>query len=307
MQRKKRIKKDEIGRDWLFIIVFFLFSIICTVLGVLCLGNFRKAIFVRYFPLWASGYALFVLIFCCICVWCTLLGKRSFVKTALSFYLLLLFCEILLLILLETGFFQVFQSPQLLQEYLARAGIWMPFFYILLQYLQVVILPIPSVVSTLAGIALFGPLKTTIYSLVGIVLGSFTAFFIGRKLGFKAVSWAIGEDTLKKWQKKLKGKDNLFLSFAFLLPLFPDDLLCFLAGLSSMSWGYFTFIILLSRFLGVAGTCYSVDLIPFNTWWGICLWIFFFIGVIFVCIFVSKNTEKIQKFLRKFRRNKRDK
>ena len=34
----------------------------------------------------------------------------------------------------------------------------------------------------------------------------------------------MGEDALKKWQKKLKGKDNLFLTLMFLLPLYTDDM-----------------------------------------------------------------------------------
>lgn len=302
MQRKKQNRKGEKRKEILFLIVFFLFSLLCAILGVLCLGNFTKPIFVRYFSLWSTGYTLFIVLLCALSVWFTLSGKENWVKIFLSVYILLLFCEILLFVLQRTGFFQVFQSAELLQEYLARAGIWMPFLYILLQYLQVVILPIPSVVSTLAGVALFGPFRTTVYSLIGILLGSFTAFFVGRILGFKAVSWAVGEDNLKKWQKKLKGKDNLFLSLMFLLPLFPDDLLCFLAGLSSMSFGYFTFIIFLSRILGIAGTCYSINFIPFNTWWGITFWILFLVGVFFLFFFVSKNTEKVQKFLKKFRK-----
>ena len=301
MQRKQ-IQKDEKKKDLLFLIVFFLFSILCTVLGILCLGNFTQPIFVRYFSLWTTGYAIFMLMLCVFSIWMTLAQKENFVKGLLSVYILLLFCEILLLILQKTGFFRVFQSAELLKEYIQQAGVWMPFFYILLQYLQVVILPIPSIVSTLAGVALFGAFKTTVYSLIGIILGSFTAFFVGRKLGFKAVSWAVGEENLKKWQQKLKGKDNLFLSLMFLLPLFPDDLLCFLAGLSSMSFGYFSFIILLSRILGVVGTCYSINFIPFNTWWGITFWVLFLVGVCLIFFFVSKNTEKVQKFLKKFKR-----
>ena len=102
----------------------------------------------------------------------------------------------------KTGFFDLVQSSEGLQQYLEKAGIWMPILYIALQFLQVIILPIPGIVSTMAGVTLFGPFKTLIYSLIGILLGSLTAFFIGRKLGNKAVEWIVGKETLKKWQKK---------------------------------------------------------------------------------------------------------
>ena len=166
----------------------------------------------------------------------------------------------------------------------------MPIIYIALQFLQVVVLPIPSIVSTIAGVALFGAFWAMVYSLTGILLGSLLAFFIGRKFGYKAVSWMIGEDSLSKWQKKLKGKDNLFLTLAFILPIFPDDILCFVAGLSSMTMRYFLSVIFLSRVMGIFATCYSVDLIPFNTWWGILIWIAIILMVTLSFIFIYKNT-----------------
>ena len=174
----------------------------------------------------------------------------------------------------------------------------MPITYILLQFLQVVILPIPGIVSTAAGVAIFGPLLTSIYSVTGILLGSFLAFYIGRKWGNKTVAWIIGEETLEKWQKKLKGKDNLFLTMMFLLPLFPDDILCFIAGLSTMSNRYFSIMIICTRVISIFATCYSVDLIPINTWWGITIWVVFFAVIIFAFIFIYKNMDKIQKWLK---------
>ena len=170
----------------------------------------------------------------------------------------------------------------------------MPILYIVLQYLQVVILPIPSIVSTVAGVALFGPFKTAVYSLIGIVLGSVTAFFVGRKLGNRAVSWIIGKETLLKWQKKLKGKDSLFLTVMFLLPVFPDDVLCFVAGLSSMKVKYFLLMISISRILAVFATCYSFQLIPFNTWWGLTLWGVFIVGIVAAFVVIYKNMDRLQ-------------
>ena len=227
-------------------------------------------------------------------------------KGALSAFILVLFALIVLFILQQTDFFNVIQDENSLQEYIASKGAWMPVVYIVLQYLQVVILPIPSVVSTVAGIALFGPFQTMIYSLIGVLLGSFTGFFIGKKLGNKAVAWMIGEDTMNKWQKKIKGKDYLLLTMMFILPVFPDDVLCFVAGLSTMTWGYFSVMIVISRILQISVTCYSIDLIPFTTWWGLLIWIVFFSVLLTGFIIVYKNIDKIQEWISKhFKRNKK--
>lgn len=294
MADNKQQKKDREKSDVLFCSVFFLLSLGCIVFGALLLAQWNGR-GVSRFPLWSAVLTLVVCIGYILSVLSVGKGKETLVKTMLSAYIFLLFMLILVYVLQRTGFFFVFRDEKLFEEYLQKAGVWMPLLYILLQFLQVVILPIPSIVSTLAGIALFGGWKTLIYSFIGIVAGSFTAFYIGRKLGKKAVSWIVGEETLQKWQKKLKGKDNLFLSVMFLLPFFPDDVLCFLAGLTSMSWGYFTGIILISRALALSVTCFSVDLIPFNTWWGILLWCLFAAAVTVLFIVVYKNMDKIQR------------
>ena len=276
--------------------VFFLCTL-CSVFSTLCLHSIAVSGLQRN-ALWLSWLisGLFIVASVCCTFW--IIRRRAIhVKTFFAVLLFILFCLILWWILQITGFFVVVNNKESLQNYLERAGIWMPIFYILLQYLQVIVLPIPGIVSTAAGVALFGPFFTSIYSFVGIVLGSLTAFFIGRKLGGKAVEWLLGEETLAKWQKKFRGKDNVLLTCAFILPLFPDDVLCFIAGLSSMSTPYFIIMIVVSRLLGIAATCYSVNFIPFNTWWGITVWGIIIVGLIVGFTLLYKNFNRIQLWI----------
>ena len=94
----------------------------------------------------------------------------------------------------------------------------------------------------------------------------------------------------------------------FILPLFPDDILCFIAGLSSMSWQYFVVMIVVSRLIGIAGTCYSVNFIPFNTWWGILIWGILIAALVVAFIFLYKNMDAINNwFNKKFRFARRGK
>ena len=183
----------------------------------------------------------------------------------------------------------------------------MPVLYTALQFLQVVLLPIPSIVSTIAGIALFGAFWTTVYSFIGITLGSILAFYIGRRWGNRAAVWLVGEEKLKKWQKKLKGKDNIVLTTMFILPAFPDDILCFLAGISSMSWRYFLIMMGISRLVAIASTCYSVDFIPFNTWWGVLLWIGIILTLVTAVMLTYKNIDKLQTWIKSMKKQRKDK
>ena len=291
---------NEKQRDHKIIGNVFLFlglTASCIVFTVLCLYN-TNIIFVQQNALWLSVLTSVLLIaLCALALLFIVSRKETLSKTLISVYVFLLFCLVLIFIFQKTGFFTIVNNEESLRQYLETAGAWMPVLYIVLQYLQVVVLPIPSVVSTAAGVALFGPLFTTIYSLIGILAGSITAFFIGRKLGYKAVAWLIGKETLEKWKKKLKGKDNLILTLMFLLPMFPDDVLCFIAGLSTMSNGYFLIMIVVSRVLAITATCFSLELIPFNTWWGLSIWLAFFAIVLAAFIIIYRKLDVIQEKL----------
>jgi len=292
--KKKTDTEGNLRNGLPYALIFFALSALCIVFSILCLNGTRFTFIVRNLLFFTILSVALIYGFCIVSVIFALKRKEGFAKSCLSIFIFLVFCLVLIYIFQRTGFFQIMQSSESLQAYLERTGAWMPILYVVLQYLQVVILPIPSVVSTVAGVTLFGPLQATVYSLIGIILGSITAFVIGRKLGNKTVRWMIGEDSLKKWQKKLKGKDNLFLTVMFLLPMFPDDVLCFIAGLSSMSTKYFLIMILISRLISISTTCYSVDIIPFNTWWGLLVWGIFIVAIVMTFILIYKNMDAIQ-------------
>lgn len=300
VSRGWRVDNERKNSELLPLLITFLtLTIASVVFAILCIHGTKIAFLASnplLFSLLASGL---LTAFCLLSLWFVVSGKEVWYKGALSAFILLLFALVILFILQRTGFFSVIQDENSLQEYLASKGAWMPVVYTVLQYLQVVILPIPSVVSTVAGVALFGPFQTMIYSLIGVLLGSFTGFLIGRKLGNKAVAWMIGKDTMDKWQKKIKGKDYLLLTLMFILPVFPDDVLCFVAGLSTMTWSYFSVMIVVSRILQISVTCYSIDLIPFTTWWGLLIWIIFFALLMLGFVIVYKNIDRIQDWISK--------
>ncbi len=232
--------------------------------------------------------------------------KEFLYKACIIAYTLIVFAGIVLYILLKTGFMEIAGDEELLKEYLSHTGIWMGALFVLLQFLQVVILPIPSTVTVLAGAALFGPFVGSLLSLAGIFLGSLVAFLVGRYAGIRVVEWIVGKEILRKWLKKIEGKDKLLLSVMFLLPVFPDDVLCFVAGLSSMSVWLFLGVILVSRVIAIFTTSFCVEVIPYNTWWGLLIWAA--IGLLVLLLFVvlyKKSDAILDFFAKKFHRETR--
>lgn len=240
-------------------------------------------------------------------------ASASLVLAGIVFYLFqkqmpykLILCTLIFLAIVGAVFFTIcatgiitkINSIDALRDYIAGFGNMAVFLFILFCFLQVVVLPVPGSIAVAAGVALFGPLKCAIFSFIGIVTGSIVAFAIGRWVGYKAVKWIVGKEVLDKWLQKLKNKDYLILSIMFLLPMFPDDILCFVAGLSSMTWGYFLVMIVVTRAISVASTSFSFGLIPFNTWWGILIWIVIAVLIGISFWLVCKYSDKIDNFIK---------
>lgn len=300
IENERKQKGIKIG-----LLLAFLLTAVCIVFEILCLSYPRTGYLYEHFRLFCYLAFLITIVYFSLTVFFLLKDKQALFRTLLCGLILALFFLVLLYVLEQTGFFIVFRSTESFRAYLKKSGAWMPVLYIVLQYLQVVVLPIPGFVSTAAGVALLGPFKAFLCSFVGVVAGSFTAFWIGRKFGYKVVAWMIGKDDLDKWLKKVKGKDNFILTAMFVLPLFPDDVLCFVAGLSTMTWQYFVVMIVLSRFVAILTTCYSVNFIPFNTWWGLLIWAGIIVVVLVAFFFVYKKSDAMcDWFHRRFRKKK---
>ena len=235
--------------------------------------------------------------------------NKTFIYKLLYIVLALIFCILLLLYVLKvSGFFDKIDSVEDFRNYIESFGSLAVIAFIVLQFLQVVVLPIPSFITVGAGVLLFGPFKGALFSCIGIISGSLTAFFIGRIFGYKVASWLVGKDDLDKGLQTVKGKDRVVLTFMFLFPFFPDDLLCFVAGITTMSAAYFIVMIIVTRLISVFIGSYSMNnsIIPFDTWWGILLWLLIFAATVAITVFIYKKGEEIEKlFKRKFSKNKK--
>ncbi|VTT01832.1 membrane-associated alkaline phosphatase [Streptococcus dysgalactiae subsp. equisimilis] len=145
------------------------------------------------------------------------------------------------------------------QAYLVKLGILAPCLFILIQIVQVVYPVIPGGLTCVLGHVVFGPFLGFIYNTVGIFIGSLISFMLARKYGAQFAKIFVSDDTYNKYIPCLdKGKYfERFLAAAFILPGFPDDFLCMVAGLGKMSLRKFTAIFLLANLLPFISTLSS--------------------------------------------------
>ncbi|MBD5632712.1 MAG: TVP38/TMEM64 family protein, partial [Clostridia bacterium] len=181
--------------------------------------------------------------------------------------------------------------------------------YFLLQVLQVVILPLPAAVCYIPGAIIWGPLKATFIASAGVICGSLICYIIGRFWGRKAVIWIAGQEATDKYVSQFGKRGKTIFVLMQILPFFPDDILCLIAGLTGMNFVFFAATITLVRPFIIAAYCYlgSGTVIPF-TGWGIWVWIAIFAVCIVLAILSLKYQSRFENWLvKKFsRKNKND-
>lgn len=175
------------------------------------------------------------------------------------------------LFLWRSGFFQAAASQESLRAYIQQFSPYSHLCFFLVQLLSVVLAPIPSNITALVGGVLFGTWLSFFLTYAAVLLGSILVFVLARNLGQSFVNRVVGERVSAKYLDVIHAKTDVFLVLAFLFPFFPDDLLCILAGLTSISLRRFVVIALLTRPWGLlfasalGGASFSIPM------WGMAL------------------------------------
>lgn len=228
-------------------------------------------------------------------------SKEEKKAKAIKFFIILLIFAILCLAiylpLQLSGTLHKIDSAEKLQQVILSGGAYSYLIFFAFQFLQTTILPIPAVVTTVAGTLVFGPWITFAISLLAVLSGSLFAYFLGKKLGRKLIIWVIGKKSALKWEEKLsKGKYVYFLMMLF--PFFPDDILCIVAGAINLNFRFFLISNLIARPIVIASTCFfgSGQIIPFHSW-GIIVWIILIIIGIIMFYMSWRYSKQIENFV----------
>lgn len=155
-----------------------------------------------------------------------------------------------------SGFFLIkgwynghFDSADSLRSYVSSFGIWAPLVLTLIQIMQVILPVLPGFMGCIVGAALFGAVGSFWINYIGISIGSIIAYFLAKCFGIPLVSKMISLNKYESYMERINHSNNyptvLFLSI--LLPLAPDDFLCYFSGLINMSSKKFITIIVLGK------------------------------------------------------------
>lgn len=141
----------------------------------------------------------------------------------------------------------LFGSREAVERTVESWGVYGPLAFVLINFAQVILAPIPGQAVGVAGGYLFGFWLGFLLNVTGIVLGSLVAFGLARTFGKPLVDRFVGprtRDFLERAANK-NGVRGLFI--LYLLPFLPDDALCLMAGLTPIRWSTFTLVVLLGR------------------------------------------------------------
>lgn len=150
-------------------------------------------------------------------------------------------------VLYKSGWLEKINSVEDLRELLDSAGPLASVVYFVLQMMTVIIAPIPSNISMMAGALALGFWKAMILGVLAVIAGSVIVFLAARRLGRNAVQRFMDRGTMEKYLPVIEEKQDMFLFLTMLFPFFPDDAICMLAGLTNISLKRFTVIMACTR------------------------------------------------------------
>ena len=144
----------------------------------------------------------------------------------------------------------LFQDRHQLKRVIKSFGPYSPLVFISFHILHAVIPPLPGEAIEFLGGYLFGVYAGMLYSMIGLIAGSWLSFSIARIFGKRAIKRFVSPEMRKKLEY-LSGHEGVILGFLlFLIPGFPKVALCYILGLTPMHLGIFLIISTIGRIPG---------------------------------------------------------
>lgn len=162
------------------------------------------------------------------------------------------------LVVLSVALYFVLPDIRTLQTFFKDKGAWTIPLFILVQVLVTSLLCfVPGTSAGFIALAIvifnmYHPVVIFLIAATGVVLSSKMLYFIGRFGGVAAAYKLVGEEDTHKAQRLINQKAKVYLPLMYMLPVFPDDALCMIAGVSRLNVWYHTLIVVVFRGIGAA-------------------------------------------------------
>ncbi|MBR6778726.1 MAG: TVP38/TMEM64 family protein [Clostridia bacterium] len=145
-----------------------------------------------------------------------------------------------------------------LKELINKSGKYAIVVFIAIQVIMLVcfcFVPLNSLLIV-TGIVLFGPKTAFVACLIAICFSSTILFFLGDKFGEKLAVKLIGKKELEKVQNLIDTKSKILLPISFLVPAFPDEAFCIIAGMTKMKYWYFISLNIFFHIIEIGTICF---------------------------------------------------
>ncbi|MBQ6000451.1 MAG: TVP38/TMEM64 family protein [Clostridia bacterium] len=160
--------------------------------------------------------------------------KKSLIKFLI--FLVLIACLAVLAMRYGWDITGWLRHPDQVREALLGLGGWGVFGFIALQVLGILLVVIPGDLVSICGGYLYGVPWGFFLAWSSAMLGSILAFSIARLLGYDFVSRLFPQKAVEQCNRVLNSRmGTLGMVVAFLVPVFPKDVLVFAAGLMPIS------------------------------------------------------------------------
>ncbi len=194
-----------------------------------------------------------------------------------------------------TELFSIFENRETLRNYVENWGKAAPMVFIFIQALQVVIAPIPGEFTGAVGGFIFGALPNTIYSTIGLSIGSMAAFLAAKVIGMPLVKYFVSEKSLERFHFLTERRGAAISLILFAIPGFPKDILSYILGLSPMGVFTFFWVSAIGRIPGTIMLSLSGSAV-FEEDWTSLMTLLVVCALTFVLVFLQRD--RIERWLR---------
>ncbi len=132
--------------------------------------------------------------------------------------------------------------------------------YVLICFAQPIVLPIPEVVTVVAGSTVLGAFQAFVLGVIGTTLGILSMFLLTRISGAKWIGKIVSEKHLSQYNRIVAKNEILFLAILFIIPVLPDEVICVGAAISGVNLRKFLMVALLSKIVTSFSLSYSIVL-----------------------------------------------
>ena len=143
----------------------------------------------------------------------------------------------------------VLSSQDAFVNFIKSTGSFAPIAFLIIETISVVILILPCAVGYPVSTVAFGPFWGFILNAIATIAGSLIIFAIVKKWG-RPIAEAVVEKKHFEKYKRFTSSVSLFeklLAGILLVPFLPDNVLCYIAGLTEMKFKRFAIIVILFK------------------------------------------------------------